>query len=350
MKIMRPVFLFSALTLWAFGVCWLFSTEAPHDLAFEVECESCHMPHNVLGNPLTSAATNALVCQQCHNALSNFPMLETSNIAVPGRVGTTHRWNMESTNATYGATPPSDAEMNLRLNGTKIVCSTCHDQHETNNWGTQYLSAVSQVADPSVDGPLASGVNFTANASAATKAYLIDVVGAGNDVNATYRLSNDNGRTWFGWSSPNWVVYAANPRTMQGATDQNLNDAANVQVNFVDGGGAYEAGDQYRFYVSYPFMRMDNANSAMCENCHTGRVQSAADQQSWDGSIKSHPVGETLSASYDRAEPLDVDGDAQSISTDTNATNDLILYSTEVRCMTCHGMHYTDSNATSVDR
>ena len=81
--------------------------------------------------------------------------------------------------------------------------------------------------------------------------------------------------------------------------------------------------------------------------------------EDWNGgSIKSHPVGVALGvngAGYDRAEPLDGDGAPQapgpSHDVDGNPTNDLRLFGggNVVECLSCHGVHYVDSNTETID-
>jgi hypothetical protein len=77
--------------------------------------------------------------------------------------------------------------------------------------------------------------------------------------------------------------------------------------------------------------------------------------ETWDGTPKSHPVGVALNANgrgYDRAAPLDGNGAAQGgAGTDANPTNDLVFDAAgNVQCLTCHGVHYVDSNTLSVDQ
>ena len=53
---------------------------------------------------------------------------------------------------------------------------------------------------------------------------------------------------------------------------------------------------------------------------------------------------------YDRAAPLDGDGTEQGVGDDGNPSNDLALDSGgRVQCLSCHGVHYADSNTLTVD-
>jgi len=48
---------------------------------------------------------------------------------------------------------------------------------------------------------------------------------------------------------------------------------------------------------------------------------------------------------YDRAAPLDGDGGVD----DGNDSNDLVLDGVLVQCLSCHGVHFVDSNTLTVD-
>lgn len=70
--------------------------------------------------------------------------------------------------------------------------------------------------------------------------------------------------------------------------------------------------------------------------------------RSYTGNALSHPVGVALPAtSTFHNPPLDTDGNPQ--PSDGNTTNDFVLNGGVVRCTSCHGVHYTDSNSGTVD-
>jgi hypothetical protein len=74
----------------------------------------------------------------------------------------------------------------------------------------------------------------------------------------------------------------------------------------------------------------------------------------WDGGFKSHPIGVGLDANgagYDRSTPLDGNGAPQGgAGADAVASNDLVFDANgEVHCMTCHGVHFSDSNTITED-
>jgi predicted CXXCH cytochrome family protein len=96
-----------------------------------------------------------------------------------------------------------------------------------------------------------------------------------------------------------------------------------------------------------PFLRLDNSADQLCLDCHRSREMTSV--KTYTGTDLSHPVGIALplAGAYHNP-PLDTDGNPQ--PSDGNTTNDFILGgSDEVRCTSCHGVHYTDSNSGTVD-
>jgi predicted CxxxxCH...CXXCH cytochrome family protein len=101
-----------------------------------ISCGSCHVFHHATGSALTNNATNAGLCLSCHNPApgsmaEDLPFLD-SDKAVPGVSGNSHSWNVRATNAVYETNIPTDVEMAKRALNDTIVCSTCHDQHNSN--------------------------------------------------------------------------------------------------------------------------------------------------------------------------------------------------------------------------
>ena len=96
-----------------------------------------------------------------------------------------------------------------------------------------------------------------------------------------------------------------------------------------------------------PFLRMDNSADQLCLDCHSLRNTSSV--KTYTGDTLSHPIGATLpsTAAYHNP-PLDTDGNPQ--PSDGNTTNDFALGAgNTIKCTTCHGVHYTDSNSGTVD-
>ena len=94
--------------------------EAPHNAHLTIQCNSCHVAHSALGTALTKAATNAAICQSCHNdagQASFFPMPDSAR-ATPGSSGSSHGWGVLANNSTYGASEPTNFAMSARLDKT----------------------------------------------------------------------------------------------------------------------------------------------------------------------------------------------------------------------------------------
>ncbi|MCD4729278.1 MAG: CxxxxCH/CxxCH domain-containing protein [Bacteroidales bacterium] len=97
-------------------------------------CNACHITHNSPGGSLTSTFGNANLCLSCHvstGAASGKPFINADK-AIPGTSGNSHAWDVSSVNATYETVLTSDPEMVLRIDEGNIVCSTCHNQHNSN--------------------------------------------------------------------------------------------------------------------------------------------------------------------------------------------------------------------------
>lgn len=348
---MRHLGLSLACTLAAVLVLQVALTERvgaqdpPHweSVGMPLDCTSqCHTLHQALGENLTSAATNANLCLSCHNpsGLASDLPLSSADKAIPGISGSSHAFEVPGTNATYGAQLPLDTEMSLRTPGGEIICSTCHNQHraEATFGGESRVGAPKRLTALGSTGALTAGGTFT---GAEGVWYLVEITVAGNENNASFHYSKDNGISFF-------------PEQSVG-TGVGLDSG--VTVSF--GAGSYEVGERWEFSAAWPFLRaaLDaaGAGSVLCRDCHRSWEMDHTAVETWDGAPKSHPVGVGLNANgrgYDRTVPLDGNGAAQgSAGVDANPTNDLLLdASGHVQCLTCHGVHYVDSNTLTVDQ
>lgn len=113
------------------------------------------------------------------------------------------------------------------------------------------------------------------------------------------------------------------------------------------------------------FQRIPNDINQLCEDCHYYRVSTYLRAEGDDPAyppngtnVFSHPVGQGLnenSKNYDRTSPLDAngipqDGPRYTGDKDGNPSNNLVLDSVgKIRCLTCHRIHYTDSNSLTED-
>ncbi|BDG05280.1 cytochrome c3 family protein [Anaeromyxobacter oryzae] len=358
--------------------------DAPHDASGSpaVTCTLCHVTHSAPGGTLLTVFGNANVCFSCHDQPNvgmrlGFPWTAAYQ-AVPGAGGRSHRWDAMASSTLHGAKPPLDAEMAKRIDSGRITCSVCHDEHgralATARGATQHVFTAG--------GKLAVGSTLSRSAGAGTgtltltsvsaptatrsgaqpRGYLVRIATGGVAGSATYVVSSDNGRTW---SAP---ASTASPVILD--TDE---QGAAVTVTF---SGTFSAGppaDQWStFTVAYPFLRVSNLDSAMCEDCHRDRVQTAACVEgsaaattgggdscaASTGIAYSHPSGPgvTFRQDHDRVaggvpQPLDVNGAPQGgDGADPLVTNKLVLDSAnQVRCLTCHAPHNADSNSLTED-
>ncbi len=96
-----------------------------------------------------------------------------------------------------------------------------------------------------------------------------------------------------------------------------------------------------------PFLRLDNSTDQLCLDCHLSR--NIASVKTYTGSILSHPVGVALpTTTAFHNPPIDTDGNPQ--PSDGNTTNDFQFGAgNTMKCTSCHGVHYTDSNSGTVD-
>ena len=335
----------------------VIAQDAPHwsGASLTIDCTSnCHTLHQAQGTGLTAHADNENLCFSCHftGGVASDVAISNADKAVPHVVGTSHAFGVAATQDFDGdgindVVPPANSGMALRVMNGNIVCSTCHNQHksEATTGGTPRVgNARMLTTNGSIDG-LIPGGDYT---GAEGQWYLVAITVSGNQSNAKFGFSKDNGTSWF----PNNCVPGGTTTgclTANGATPVGLD--AGVTLTFAP--GSYVAGDRWEFSASWPFLRATHSTasdgSILCRDCHSPWVNTTADVRTWDGGVKSHPVG----VSYPAPSPDDLfhdvplDGDAAG---DTNASNDLTFDgSGHIECMTCHGVHFVDSNTLTED-
>ncbi|HET8542577.1 MAG TPA: hypothetical protein VFL83_22065 [Anaeromyxobacter sp.] len=361
-----------ALALLAAAPLLARAADAPHEDG--LFCSNCHMGHLAPGGSLTKLGGNFTLCDSCHTNSSNFGFdnWTSSAQAVPGVSGRHHRWDANASN--LGATPPStgststdEQEMAKRLDAGRLMCSTCHDQHDADyhpvsGRGRQTVSAVERLdaVPPLVPGNGLVSVITPVTQGATAKRYLISIVTTGTQSSALFKLSNDSGKSWFGCPTPtnytNYQPYVASPsNACQAGPDVRLNDGTNVRVAF--GAGTFGEGDGFRFWVSYPFLRADATDSKMCVTCHRDRnmrtvnvegtgTHPGTNQPIVPGdTVFHHPVDEVQATT-----PLDANGAPQSGSGDGEPSNNLVVVQGgKVGCLSCHRVHNADSNSLTPD-
>lgn len=116
-----------------------FATDDPHGSANSINCEQCHIPHGTLGEILVDAADSLVstLCLSCHTPGGWAGMtkeLSSAQKALPGQTGTSHSWDVDSDNPTYGAELPQQTTLLDHLAAdSSITCATCHDPHNNTN-------------------------------------------------------------------------------------------------------------------------------------------------------------------------------------------------------------------------
>lgn len=337
------------LPLAALGFLWagsLLAQDPPHwsSTSLTINCTTqCHTLHQALGGGLTSSASNVNLCQSCHNPTGDASGLPINNAdkAVPDTGGTSHAFDVSTVHPQLDTQDPVESEMLLRVMGGQVVCSTCHNQHKGEQpfGGTSRISPADQVTALGSTGGVTSGGTFT---GAAGVWYLVEITKAGDQSNAEFRYSKDNGTSWF----------AVQP------TGGSVSLDSGVTVSFAV--GSYVVGERWELSAGWPFLRValdtgdNDVGSEYCRDCHRSWVMDHNDVRAYDGSYKSHPVGVGLNVNtrgYDRATPLDGNGaDQGGGGGDANPTNDLTLDGDgNVQCLSCHGVHFADSNTQTVD-
>lgn len=368
-----------AAALWAGPAA---AVDAPHDGSFATgSCDGCHKLHSG-GGALTKWASNNLACSDCHATSepavpgNRFAMpWSDADQATPGTSGVHHKWGTAAVNATYGTVVPP-TPMATYIDAGNLQCATCHDPHTNNkaNAATRQVSIRTTDVLPLQGVAPSAGAGGTApvlfltvapGTAATARGYRVVVTSASG---SSFRIviSSDFGKTtptWLKWNGTSWVaatgVTDATGSLMNYTTTYNLNDGTNTQVKF---GGTLAATLEWKFYVSYPFLRVSNVADAngMCVQCHGNRNMS---HTCVDGTactadgvkVFSHPVGDALgaNAALGDATPatmLDADGSAQAGGSDSNKTNDMVLGTGGVvGCLSCHAPHNTDSNSLTVD-
>ena len=348
LRLMLPVAAVTFLVAWCprFAV----ASDPPHRSSTTVTtgCATpCHVVHHAAGAGLTNSAGNVNLCQSCHNpsgVAGDLP-INSSDAAVPGVGGTSHAFDVAAVNSLLGAQEPVNPAMQLRVMGGNVVCSTCHNQHsaDASFGGHPRVSSAKQVTALGSTGSLTAGGLFNGSTGVW---FLVEIVTTGDQTSARFRYSKDNGTSWF--PTP--------PATLGAGADVTLDSG--VAVSF--GAGSFAVGERWEFSASWPFLRAaidsgaNGVGDAYCRDCHRSWVMDHESVRTYDGNFKSHPVGVALDTNgmgYDRPVPLDGNGAPQGgVGVDNNPTNDLLLDNAGlVQCLTCHGVHYVDSNTLSVD-
>lgn len=278
--------------------------DPPHNTANPdkpVDCDGCHVVHATFGPALTKD-TNANLCISCHvlGGLASSKPLSSSMQANVGLSGTSHRWD--------GAMPASD--------------------NPANPYGLRTVSSLS---------------------NAALKRQL-------------ERFCNKNGEGAC-------VSYTA---VCSVCHNQHFQTNTPWDPDAPAYGGVGTGNSRH-------MLRMTDAYNELCEDCHyyrtaaskPGGTISQTDVRTYDGNRKSHPIGKVFSNASGETRnvanpnqfhnaPLKPAGAGWTQQAETrykgssgqnaNPTDNLILDANfQIRCLTCHGVHYVDSDSSTID-
>jgi hypothetical protein len=353
----------------------LLAADPPHweGAAQAVDCTSnCHISHNALGGGLNPQTGNFNLCDSCHSS-GELPIAATDAADTVLETGTSHAFDVPANSGKFGTILPSDNERALRVQQDMLVCSTCHNQHqsEAGYGGRSRVGTANKVTDLGGTGILNSGGDFTGSVGVW---YLIEFTVTGDETTARFGYSKDNEGSWFG-CDPTDCVTGGEPQCASCFTTDSPPAPADG-VTFGFSAGDYQDGERWEFFAAWPFLRrtmpLNHAADALvdsgaidtgdmfCRDCHEAWVMTHDSDlvggdgvRNYDGNFKSHPVGVGLNANglnQDRTAPLDGHGVPQDTGDDGNPTNDLRLDQFgNVQCLTCHGAHYADSNTETVD-
>ncbi len=191
---------------------------------------------------------------------------------------------------------------------------------------------------------------------------------AGNNTIRTVNISGNLGNNWVGA----YIRLGTGTGTRYNKIiSQSYNSSTNITTLTLEGAlpGAPPSGVPYLITKDRGFVRIANTSSELCIECHYWYRDDAVingisrtNVRVWDGNPKSHPVNVSLSSVTNPnqyfPQPLEPNFNPQTGAPryhingidDNNNTNNLVLdASGRIRCMTCHGVHFTDSNSTTID-
>lgn len=297
--------------------------DPPHDASRSIECASCHTTHTAPGGAITTVAGNANLCLSCHQpgGTAAAKPFNLADQALPGpglpagtdAAGTSHRWD---SGASGHVTPVATNTSSGRVQSGGVF---------TGRYPKAYTLTITTAGN-------AGSARFSWSATTPGG-------GSGTDVLSGASVALDEGVTVTftdGAVSPSfvpgdrWVVYArtdlAQPTTT--ALAQRLesgkltcstchNQHSQAAVPFDPAAPAYGGSGTGE---GRHFQRVANDVDQMCTDCHAARNVSAS-------TAGSHPVGRPVVPAAGRFQaPLLLPLDATT---------------QQVRCTTCHTLHYS---------
>jgi len=328
----------AALLLWAAAA---FALDPPHDATTpNGYCMDCHTPHNALGPALQA---QPVACLSCHNALPKPPTMVSGFGLSQGwasadqagetpNVGSSHNWSRSAVNPAAAAQLPTDPEMLRRINNPpppyqgNLSCAVCHNPHSQANVP---FDPVSPTTANAADRHFMRYPNAAANNGLCVQCHVADDVTAADTFTGAaqshpIRKPLPSGDTTF-YTVPQLVGGGAQVAIVDGAA------TAVGTTSLTDSTKAWGAGSlvgQWVYLGRVAQIRQITANTAT--------------QVSW---AAGSPVA-----------GLKV-GDLYQVDPDGNPSNKHALLNGSaadgttgnVVCLTCHAVHYADSDSTTLD-
>ncbi|WP_262916404.1 cytochrome c3 family protein [Aestuariivivens sediminis] len=226
-------------------------------------CTSCHITHNSPGMNLTNVAGNDNLCQSCHTstgAASAKPLTDADNISTYPATGDSHAWNVNAVNPSKETNIPSNSQMALRIISSQIICSTCHNQHNTSE-ASPHLRA-SNVGD-----------------AMCKDCHSVRDVGIYNDSPSTNRGSHPVGVTYNGGDSR----FNAAPTNTQ---------LVNSKVECSSCHGVHDVTGSLGLAANGNLLRTTN-DASLCTDCHTYGTHNGMD------CLDCHEVHNTVDLTVD---------------------------------------------------
>ncbi|MBI5739602.1 MAG: cytochrome c3 family protein [Nitrospirae bacterium] len=176
------------------------------------------------------------------------------------------------------------------------------------------------------------------------------------------------------WTPGQWAGYFVRTPNTDSGSIQVIGSNSDNTITLISGEEFSPAVTSGKTYGIMPkgkhFMRMGNDLNQMCEDCHYYRTAGAyTDLKTYDGTKKSHPVVKNISTDVANASlfvgvaPYEPNCKGASCAqagapryhenggTNANITDNIVFDDNgKIRCMSCHGIHYTDSNSSTVDQ
>lgn len=386
------------------GLCILlygamaWAADSPHTGSL-VGCDSCHTAHNAAGAGLTKAAGNANLCLSCHYSGGRASDLPFSSAMQPsGNLKTSHSWsgsmpnssNDQGVNNPYGLRT-SDQLSNSMVSGQLSAFGLCSINPTVNTQKTTCQNAGGVWTAQAVCSVCHSVMSHSGNPWDPAATAPVDT---GTATGGSTTMVIDGSKSW---TSNQWAGYYVRMTSSPNlGLVQHIAGNTGTTLTFMPGaalGHAVSSGNTYEIESrGRHFLRTNNDLNQLCEDCHYYRSPAAlTDVKIYDGNKKSHPVAKNLTTDvanpdlFIGAVPYEPKCSAacsnsawttvgactgnggtwdpqycrqtgspryhQNGGADTNSTNNIVFDADgKIRCMSCHGVHYSDSKSSTVER